>query len=117
MTSKIGMSSMSALVPRVIARREDHSIGRPLGIPLVAFAVAVGLVIAGCAPSAQPAPAAPVAAAPRSAAVAGTAGAPGVAAPVATVSPAVRKLTIANSSLSLAIPFFVARDQGMFVRQ
>ena len=54
--------------------------------------------------------------APGSAVVAETAGAPRAAAPVATVPPAARKLTIANTSLSLAIPFFVARDQGMFAR-
>ena len=73
------------------------------------LAVAVALlVLSACtAPgqTAQPAP---------RAGESGSAPAAAGAAPAAP--PPARKLTIANSSLSLAIPLFVARDMGMFLR-
>jgi NitT/TauT family transport system substrate-binding protein len=59
-------------------------------------------------PAALPAGSAPAQAVPP------TPAAPAAAAP--TTPPAARKLTVANTSLSLAIALFVARDQGMFQR-
>lgn len=62
-----------------------------------------------CTPAAPPVPTVPASA---------PAGGAAAAAPAATAAPPVaRKLTIANSSLQLAIAYFVARDQGMFARQ
>jgi NitT/TauT family transport system substrate-binding protein len=72
--------------------------------PARAALVLALLALAACAPSAPERAAAP----PAPAANAPASEAPAV--------PPLRKLTIANSSLSLAIALFVARDAGLFAR-
>lgn len=73
-----------------------------IAVPLAALAA---LVLA-CGPASGPAPAAPPAAG----------AAPLAAAATATPPPALRKLTVANTSLSLATPLLVAQQTGSFTR-
>ncbi len=106
---------MIAAVLRATARQEALPARR--GAPGVLRAAVVGaLLLLACTPAAAPAPAPPSSAPPVQAATPASGAATTSAPPPTTAPPATRKLTIANTSLSLAIPFFVARDQGMFAR-
>jgi ABC-type nitrate/sulfonate/bicarbonate transport system substrate-binding protein len=75
-----------------------------------------GVLLAACAPAAQPA-SAPPGAPSASSGASSPLGPSAPAAPAApTAPPPTRKVTVANTSLSLAIALFVARDKGMFQR-